>query len=201
MLSRPLQGFILALPPASIDPAAAAAPSLSGQSWACSSRSTRNRDQSWAGWLLNRGRKWASNAGAAALGSASSFSRLTHGRIPNPRLPGAPDASRTTGTEAGDTRPTSALWMGFSGACRLLIFWKYMCTRALSICAASNDLHFLDFFFSYFIYSLLQHFIPSDELLSQIFISGSVFRGTRKCHLYLSLSSPTVLVFFFNTFP
>ena len=38
-------------------------------------------------------------------------------------------------------------------------------------------------------------FIPSDKLLSQIFISGSVFRGTRKCHLYIFLSSPTVFCF------
>ena len=196
MLSWPLQGFVLALPPASIDPAAAAAPSLSGQSWACSSRSTHNRDQSWAGWLLNRGRKRASNAGrlpwappAPSLGwlTAASLAHACRGLLMLPERWGRRQGIRG--------QPLLFGW-AFLGAC-LLVFWKYMCTRALSIWAASNDLHFLDFFFSYFIYSLLQNFIPSDELLSQISIR-LCFQGNQEMSsLALSLFTHCFFFFFF----
>ena len=136
----------------------------------------------------------------AASGSAGSSSRLTHGA--SLALPGSPDASRRMGTEAADTGQPLLHWRGFLGAC-LLIFWKYLCTRAFFVYTSSLKWSTLfgPFLLLFHIQSTIALFILSEKLLPQIFISGFVFGGSRKCHLCLFLSSPTLCVCVLIHFP
>ena len=134
----------------------------------------------------------------AALSSANSFSFgwLTEASLAHacPGLLMLPERyGRRPGIQANLCSLDGLVWEPVSSfsedTCALEHFFVYMSSLKWSTL-------FWLFLLLFHIQYTIALFIPSDKLLSQIFISGSVFRGTRKCHLCISLLTHCVLFCF-----